>query len=81
MVTELAGVAGGEALAVDLHEAEGVEVAVGTVLLEPFVPLVDGVLVIVGVGLEEVDLLLGKPILGRLVPHPRHVRLGRWGQH
>lgn len=45
--------------------------AVRAVLLEPLVPLVDRVLVIVSVCLEEIDLLLGEAILARLIPHAR----------
>ena len=70
VVAELAGVAGREALAVDLHEGLGVESAVGAVLLEALVPLVDGVLVVVGVGLEEVQVVLVQAVLGVLGPHP-----------
>ena len=71
MVAELAGISRGEALAVDLHEADRVKVAIRAVLLEPLVPLVDSVLVIVSVCLEEINLLLGEAILRRLIPHPR----------
>ena len=70
MVAELTGVSRWETLAVDLHEADRVQVAVRAVLLESLVPLVDGVLVVMSVCLEEIHLLLGEPILGRLVPHP-----------
>lgn len=39
MITEFCGVARGEALGVDLHEALGVELALGTVRHEASVPL------------------------------------------
>jgi len=54
MITEVVGVPRGEALAVYVHERGGGELAVGAVSLEAPIPLIDGILVIVGVGLEEI---------------------------
>ena len=54
VITEVIGVPRWEALAVYVHERGRGQLAVGAVSLETPVPLIDGVLVIVGVGLEEI---------------------------
>ena len=69
MITELPGIAGREALAVDLHEGRGVQPSIRTVRHEPLVPLLDGVLVILGVHHEELHVCLRQPVLAALCPH------------
>ena len=69
MVTELVGVARGEAFAVDLHEGGWGEAAVGAITFEAFVPLFDCVLVVAGAGLQELKVLLGQAILAAFLAH------------
>ena len=69
MITELSGVAGWEALGVDLHVGCCVQLSVRTVRHETLVPLLDGVLIISGVHNEELHLCLGQPVLAALGPH------------
>ncbi len=69
VVAELLGVAGGEEHLVHVDELDGGEAAVGAVLLEALVPLLDGVLVVTGVGLEELKVLLGKALLALDAAH------------
>ena len=60
MVTELFGISGEEAVPVDVHERVRGELSVGTVLLEPLVPLYDGVLAVVSVRSQVLQILLGQ---------------------
>jgi len=69
MVTELFCIPTGEKHLVHVHELGRSESAVGTVLLEPLVPLLDGGLIISGVRLEEVHVLLGQLVLAAETPH------------
>ena len=69
MITELSGVAGWEALAVDLYEGGCVQLPIRTVRHELLEPLLDGVLIIAGVHDEELHLCLGQPVLAALGPH------------
>jgi len=69
MVAELLGVAAREEQLVHVHKLGRGQPTVGAVLLEPLVPLLDRVLVVAGVGLEELEVLLGQTLLGLDAPH------------
>ena len=69
MVAELFGVAGGEEHFVHVHELYRGESAVGTVLLEALVPLLDGVLVVPGVGTKELQVFLRQTLLALDTTH------------
>jgi len=69
VVTELLGVAAGEKHLVHVDELDGREAAVGAVLLEALIPLLNGVLVVAGMGPEEVQVLLGQSLLALDAAH------------
>ena len=69
MVTELSGIARGEALAVDLHESIVIQLSIWTVSHEAPVPLMDSGLIILGVHHQEVHVCLGQLVLAALCPH------------
>ena len=70
MVTEVSGIATWKTLAVDLHEGLGGELPVRAVGYEALVPLLDGVLVVSGVRLEELEVLLAEAGLALDASHP-----------
>merc|ERR1712038_1309432 len=63
VVAELLGVATGEEELVHVDELGRAERAVGTVLAEALVPLLDGGLVVPRVSLEELHVLLAQRVL------------------
>ena len=62
MITEFRDAASRETLAVYLHEVILGEMAIWTVLLEAFVPLLDSVLGVLGVIGEEVNIFFRQPV-------------------
>ena len=71
MITELLSIPSEEAGAIDLHERVWRQLAVRTIFCEPLVPLNDGVNAVVGVCLQELQVLLWQtpPLLGCFCPH------------
>ena len=69
VVTELFRVAAGEEQLVHVDKLGRGQTAVGTILLEALVPLLDRVLVVAGVGLEELEVLLAEARLALYAPH------------
>ena len=69
VITEFVGVPRREALAIDLHEGRGGQLAVWAVRLEALVPLLDRVLVVAGRRLEELEVVLRQPVLASLGAH------------
>ena len=69
VVTKLVGVPRGEALAVDLHEGRGRELAIGAVTFETFIPLFDCVLVVASAGLEELKVMFGQTVFAAFLTH------------
>ena len=69
VIAELLGVSTREKHLVHVDELDGGESAVGTVLFEPLVPLLDGVFVVTRVSLEELQVLLGQTLLGLDTTH------------
>ena len=70
VVAELLRVTAREEQLVHVHELGRGEAAVGAVLLEALVPLLDGVLVVSGVRLEELEVLLAEAGLALDASHP-----------
>ena len=62
MITEFRDTASREAFAVYLHEVILGEMAIWTVLLEPFVPLLDSVLCVLGVIGQEVNIFFRQSV-------------------
>ena len=69
VVAELLGVAAGEEQLVHVDKLGRGQTAVGAVLLEALVPLLDRVLVVARVRLEELEVLLAKARLALYAPH------------
>ena len=69
MVTELSGIARGEALAVDLHESIVIQLSIWTVCHESPVPFMDSGLIILGIHHQELHVCLGQLVLATLCPH------------
>lgn len=69
VVAKLVGVSCGEALAVDQHEGLGGEPSVGAIALESAVPLFDGVLVVPGGRLEELEVVFAQSLFTLLLSH------------
>ena len=69
VIAELLCVATREKHLVHVDELDRGESAVGTVLFEPLVPLLDGVFVVTRVSLEELQVLLGQTLLGLDTTH------------
>ena len=69
MIAELLGVATREKHLVHVDELDRGKSAVGAVLFEPLVPLLDGILVVTCVSLEELQVLLGQALLGLDTTH------------
>ena len=70
MITKLLRVARGEEKLVHVHKLGRGQPTVGAVLLEPLVPLLDGVLVVAGVGLQELQVLLAQALFTLDAAHP-----------
>ena len=70
MITEVCDTAAWETLAVYLHEGLLGEVTVGTVLLEPLIPLLDGVLSVLGMIGQEVNVFFRQSVAGLLKHFP-----------
>jgi len=70
MVAELLRVAAGEEEFVHVHKLGGRQSAVGTILLESLVPLLDSVLVIASVTFEKLQVLLAQAWLALDTAHP-----------
>jgi hypothetical protein len=69
VVAELLRVAAGEEELVHVHKLGRGEPAVGAVLLEAFVPLLDRVLVVAGVRPQELQVLLAQALLALDAAH------------
>jgi len=63
VIAELLGVATWEEELVHVNELGGTKGAIGAVLTEPLVPLLDGGLVVASVGLEELHVLFRQTVL------------------
>ena len=70
MITEVCDTTAWEALAVYLHEGLLGEMTVRAVLLEALVPFLDGVLSVLGVICQEVDVFFGQSVAGLLKHFP-----------
>jgi hypothetical protein len=69
VVAKLLGVSAGEEHLVHVNKLDGGQTTVGTVLLESLVPLLDGVLVVSGVSLQELQIFLGQALLALDTTH------------
>ena len=72
MVAELLGIPRGEEHLVHVDELDRGQSAIGTVLFEPLIPLHYGVLGVVGVVGQELNVFLGQAVL-RLLSGNKHV--------
>ena len=60
MITELFRISSEKTISVDVHERVWCQLSIRAVLLEPLVPLNDGVHTVVGVGSQVLQVLLGQ---------------------
>ena len=69
VVAELLGVARWEEHLVHVDKLDGGQSTIGAILLEAFVPFLDGILVVASVSAEELEIFLGKTLLALDASH------------